>query len=88
MHDPTCAATDKWQPIETAPTDGTRVLVANEHGAWMAEHRKHAPSGFYFPNPWRSVLINHWHLERHCSLVPTHWQPLPAPPAAQEPPHE
>ena len=65
----------EWQPIATAPRDGTRVLIAciGECGAlWM-----------YVAWNKRSI----WRvLERkdgsHIDVLdtPTHWRPLPAPP--------
>lgn len=60
-----------WQPIETAPKDGSDFLALCEY------HRKHhqmvgcfAPDGKFRSWPGR----NHYH--------PTHWMPLPAPPEA------
>lgn len=56
----------EWQPIETAPKDGTPILVAdsgpyafvvewnNKHRAWLGADR----------SAWE----------------PTHWMPLPEPP--------
>lgn len=76
-------AQEGWLPIESAPTDGTRVLLANEHGCWMAEYRPVFQSGYRPENPWQSVMLNHDHIawpgryERQ-----THWKPLDAPPAA------
>ena len=55
---------DNWQPIETAPKDGTEIL------AWDGIEHKIArwdePSG--------------WFLSDWMRCYPTHWQPLPAPP--------
>ncbi len=55
-----------WQPIETAPKDGSEVLVWGtshvylawfENGEWWISHRAHV----------------------HAPV--THWMPLPAPPS-------
>lgn len=75
-------------PIETAPKDGTYILVTNEEagGWWVAHYKPVATSGYRFDNPWLSVMINHWHLPNHktASSVPTKWMPLPpSPPPAQ-----
>jgi len=63
-----------WQPIETAPKDGTFVLL------WLGPHWETAEV-----LQW-SEEENAW-IDRHHgaligSLVPTHWQPLPTPPTA------
>ena len=65
----------EWQPIETAPKNGTRVMVIEfnrtdpipitatcgvQHGRW------HSIPGAY-------------------ALKPTHWMPLPAPPSLPTP---
>lgn len=73
-----------WRPIETAPRDGTRILVTNGFGVWFAEWRPVAPSGFRFADPWFSTMLNHNHIsEAHRHKAPTHWQPLPEPPKEQ-----
>jgi hypothetical protein len=69
--EPDTAGREEWQPIETAPKDGTRVLVWWEH--WSAY-----PVVSYFKH-------GRWNGEIACSEgdeQPTHWQPLPEPPAA------
>jgi hypothetical protein len=66
-----------WQPIETAPKDGTHFL-----GARM----------YFGAPPWTIVVMHHsvHDLENGKLLVswdhddefrPTHWMPLPDPPA-------
>lgn len=59
----------EWQPIETAPKDGTRVLL------WRRAIRDQpAPimaDGFWCETCWVWPYI---------LSEPTHWQPLPAPP--------
>lgn len=63
----------EWQPIETAPKDGTAVIVATDAGIhrciwhediWSVDDQKFGP----YP------------LRRYCKA--THWMPLPAPPEA------
>lgn len=64
-----------WQPIETAPKDGTCVLV------WVDVHGEHVTSvpyacAAYFGGDW-------WRDRRTGQFLvgrPTHWQPLPEPP--------
>ncbi len=74
-----------WQPIETAPKDGTEILGC------VAHPRLYAPTRIvwaaYHPNSkgketWRNAPICGDKMERV-----THWMPLPAPPT-QEPTDE
>ena len=60
----------EWQPIETAPKDGTPVLV------WRTPEkgRNHRRMGI---DRWKEGLW--WHSRKE--MQPTHWMPVPAPPA-------
>lgn len=71
----------QWQPIETAPKDGTRFLGL--HDGWHEffhwqdganEHTKGWPTG------WRTTFTVYRE-----GTGPTHWMPLPAAPQAQAP---
>lgn len=55
----------KWQPIETAPVDGTEILVAEDRYVTVARW-----CGFYWGDG----------LSLMGSIGPTHWMPLPEPP--------
>jgi hypothetical protein len=59
-----------WQPIETAPKDGTSIL-----GYYLNEM-----AVIRWQKGW-----NEWHYAqpRGSNWWPTHWMPLPPPPAAQ-----
>ena len=57
-----------WQPIATAPTDGTELLVIRGREQWISAFEDGA---WAWPSDWRR-------------LEPTHWQPLPAAPASGE----
>lgn len=64
----------EWQPIETAPDNGIRVLVfvpAFEGEPRVMEARCDM-------GDWGDPVYGEW------NCVPTHWMPLPSPPAAQE----
>jgi hypothetical protein len=61
----------EWRDIETAPKDGTRVLVAYDGRAW----------GAYFKV---GVFGPQWWAENGGILHPTHWQPLPPTPSPEE----
>lgn len=70
----------EWQPIETAPKDGTAILIWDTYvhdlsmpvvGSWV-ENTDYG--GEFEWEHWKSggVLYN-----------PTHWMPLPTPPKEQ-----
>jgi hypothetical protein len=74
-----------WQPIETAPKDGTPVLAWDPQGEQcceaffiQAEHPWSLSAGWY-SNHGRNN-------DNPYGFWPSHWQPLPLPP--QEHPHE
>lgn len=65
----------EWQPIETAPKDGMRILACWRAGSIV----------------WESPSIVRWHFDGWAvdcvgrglakgSYSPTHWLPLPTPP--------
>lgn len=64
----------EWQPIETAPKDGTAII-----GAWDSK---------IFENRWfihpvifeNGIWIHYWDQDEDHVLYPTHWMPLPEPP--------
>ena len=58
-----------WQPIQTAPTDGTEVL------AWCAGHETHRIAWFEMGLWWRAVGDG-----SQTNIQATHWMPLPQPP--------
>lgn len=66
----------EWQPIETAPRDGTCIIV------YRPKH-----DGDYIPKvgvDWwmtKDLLVPTW-AESRKDCPPTHWQPLPHPPHA------
>lgn len=74
-------AAEAWRPIESAPRDGSYILVCNSHGSWIAKYQHFYPSGYRPSSPWASMMLNHDHIERPGRFDhPTHWRPLPAPP--------
>ena len=63
---------NKWQPIETAPKDGTEVL------GYLFED--YSPVPIYYAEGGLS-----WFCEvTHRYVTPTHWMPLPQPPESEE----
>lgn len=63
----------EWQPIETAPRDGTPILAYNSMlGSYNTAYLNgEFPCGFW-------GRLGQWYPQ------PTHWMPLPPPPARQE----
>jgi hypothetical protein len=75
------AQAEGWRPIETAPKDGTRVLLSNAQGVWMAEYRPVYGSGYRPDDPWFSTMLNHDHMPKEVRYAkPTHWKHIPTPP--------
>lgn len=66
------AQSDEWQPIETAPKDGTSLLLSNDpdEDPWV---------GHYCIDANRYLCYG-----RDPFVAPTHWRPLPSPPFKQE----
>lgn len=79
--------TVRWQPISSAPRDGTEIL------AWLVFSNDQSPDGAAVIE-WREIPPNYegWMLDGWCRLAPTgdpdddreptHWLPLPEPPSA------
>lgn len=65
----------EWMPIETAPKDGTRILIWNQamHGTPTAEVA-------YYSEPLPVDMKRWWKNRNKLFLDVTHWQPLPPPP--------
>jgi hypothetical protein len=76
----------EWQPIETAPRDGTPFLAFNPlvgvyHTAyttrWTGEPNEEGYEGFpcgFWHSGGRCYPFGKW------DCVPSHWMPLPEPP--------
>ena len=65
----------KWQPIETAPKDGTAILVAHSEAAfdvWWSDDE----------NGWVDDCMDDWG-DKYIIYHPTHWMPLPPLPGAK-----
>lgn len=68
---------DKWLPIETAPKDGTDVLLSNGKGVW---------TDFWDSEIGLWMYCDQWErTNADFDAAPTHWQPLPAPPLPTSP---
>jgi hypothetical protein len=83
----TAGAAPTWQPIETAPKDGSAVLLsrADAGGSWIGKYYPVYTSGYRPDNPWFSLMLNRDYLPKPLkSSAPTHWAPLPAAPSPQQ----
>ena len=71
----------EWQPIESAPKDGTKILLYYQdrsrvvcgHWYWDGYAKKPRPY-------WTSDNEQLWGRYFHRETSPTHWMPLPEPP--------
>lgn len=67
----------EWQPIETAPKDGTPVLVFVPRDRFVAVMQyKPRHNGDKIGGDWAEDLG-----EQFWRFTPSHWMPLPEPPA-------
>lgn len=65
----------EWQPIETAPKDGTHILGFD--GSYMTTVEWWEPSHKTEPGSWNLVQGC---IRGYSEWEPTHWMPLPEPP--------
>lgn len=77
---------DRWMPIETAPEDGSDIIVYNPSGEGIIGE------AYYWNDNgrggwWWAGTYEGEHMEEPMHIRnawPTHWQPLPAPPSSTE----
>lgn len=68
----------EWQPIETAPKDGTRIILGYSGS--------HSCEGFWMDDPSRNYWEDIGWFDSDSDVLcehprkPTHWMPLPKPP--------
>ena len=69
----------EWQPIETAPKDGSEVLLFSPRKSmiWIGYYTTHARTG---EGGW--IVSQLTGLPEFCPWQPTRWMPLPAPPVS------
>jgi len=71
----------KWQPIETAPKDGTGFLaferISNKHYTISVCVWENGSEG---EGPYMVLF----HQEKNIPVVPTHWVPLPDAPKGEQ----
>jgi len=80
-----CEGASAWQPIATVPRDGTIILALEVHD--NPKFRPCVYEGRYQKASQLSCLLSHEENPRFHNLsanrwsYPTHWMPLPDPPA-------
>lgn len=76
----------EWQPIETAPKDGTKIIgTADFIDSYCVAHEivnsinipRWFQYGYWGEGKWKLILNDEYYPEYH---LPTHWKPLPTPP--------
>lgn len=90
--------TGQWLPIETAPKDGTPVLIVwlDDEGVWQQRRawfeRQFEGEGYaddeaqttIWRQAWTDNRVASFGCEEVWEYEPTHWMPLPSPPVTQE----
>ena len=80
--DPAADLERAWQPIETAPKDGTSIIIGCDYDR-LGKSR--VTMAWYEQSMW--VEAKHWDDDvedwvfLECAFRATHWMPLPPPPA-------
>ena len=84
-----------WMPIETAPEDGTAVLVMRDiwpgtesgHAEKCNGHNTYVAAWWAGENAGRGAWVCYMGsvCDPHCPIEPTHWMPLPKPPGETHP---
>ncbi|MBP7704145.1 MAG: hypothetical protein KA105_02530 [Caulobacter sp.] len=86
---------EEWQPIETAPKDGSVIDVWREEGGrseiyWGFPHHECGEMGGLCDSDWHRIKKPGWVCSHFGEFIGgrhnpfTHWRPLPAPPRAEE----
>ena len=74
---------DSWQPISTAPRDGTKILAFSA-GECVAVQYSTIPDGTAF---WELAFNPRTGTRAVLGTPITHWRPLPAPPSMKDEGH-
>lgn len=70
-----------WQPIETAPKDGTVILLMQMHRDYTDSTLDIGHFGFLEVSDYDRSDVYDWFTNAGME-EPTHWMPLPAPPSS------
>lgn len=81
-----CCGRQDWKPIDTAPKDGTWVLLLTGHGFTGHRFTGHSVEAGYYAGAYFGGKPYLWLQYDHRSEwlevvgIPTHWMPFPDPP--------
>lgn len=75
----------QWLPIESAPKDGTEILLFEPRGAVARRYSLNASSGTMFAGRFKTLYQSWSSTPGDYQRKPTHWMPLPDPPADWKP---
>lgn len=71
-----------WQPIETAPKDGTVIILSGtaKEANFGGDRKEYSVvhQGYWSAKMWQMGTFDQW-------IDVTHWQPLPTPPIERTP---
>jgi hypothetical protein len=67
-----------WQPLETAPKDGTQIRAFD--GEAIAAVMWIEDCDFDGGYGWTDRTVASWGMQHYWQMKPTHWMPLPPPP--------
>lgn len=73
---------DAWHPIETAPKDGTEMMLFDPSfhrfkiGSWREDDFMNSVGAMWLDDSYDDFSCGFC----SCPLEPTHWMPLPTPP--------
>lgn len=71
----------EWQPIETAPRDGTLIIIAYKvFGRYRVYPASYGVGGFVDSDFAWGILDHDGSTNAVKTGEPTHWMPLPEPP--------
>lgn len=74
----------EWQPIETAPKDGTEIIGWNGKFvtaiSWLSDKDDNGHTGWCCSGYTDGGMLYYLHNALSDENQPTHWKPLPAPP--------
>lgn len=72
----------QWQPIETAPKDGTKIDLWGRNLLTFDKRGERITDVDWGPvRDWMGHERNDWRHGRGEDFEPTHWVPIPSPPS-------
>jgi hypothetical protein len=72
---------NEWQPIETAPKDGSNIILANSGRVAFGKYLDNSKTRW----PWEGWITPDGPWGGRATKPATHWMPLPPPPSEEQP---